>query len=270
MSNRRKKGQATFKSFQSTVTEKPVQEERTEMLREEQVEAVKKFATPAISNPYQSLPAVGLSRVLSKRLPEDIEGIIQYYNHIDTIQATSFIEKCRILAHANEVFRDADTKEDFQREQGSWKEFLNQIGMSHTQVSRFISFWNVFGPTILEKAIQKDFSASKLAELLTWPEDPKGALLEERKYSTNDGDLTVYEMTREQLREVKNVLNERKKNNVIELPKTEFKPKRIHIDFFSENDHIYQDLQKHAHDKKIKLEEVIKIAIQKYLGQINE
>ncbi len=58
MSSRRKKGQATFKSFQSTVAEKPVQEESTEALREEQVEAVKKFAAPAMSNPYQSLPAV--------------------------------------------------------------------------------------------------------------------------------------------------------------------------------------------------------------------
>lgn len=203
MSSRRKKGQATFKSFQSTVAETPVQEESIEALREEQVEAVKKFAAPAMSNPYQSLPAVGLSRVLSKRLPEDMEGIIQYYNHIDTIQATSFVEKCRILAHANEVFRDAETKEAFQQEQGSWKEFLNHIGMSQPQVSRFISFWNVFGPTILDKAIQQDFSASKLAELLTWPEDPKLALLEERKYKIKDGEFTVYEMTREQLREVK-------------------------------------------------------------------
>ena len=265
MSSRRKKGQATFKSFQSTVAETPVQEQGTEALREEQVEAVKKFAAPAVSNPYQSLPAVGLSRVLSKRLPEDMEGIIQYYNHIDTIQATSFVEKCRILAHANEVFRDADTKEAFQQEQGSWKEFLNRIGMSHPQVSRFISFWNVFGPTILDKAIQQDFSASKLAELLTWPEDPKVALLEERKYKTSDGELTVYEMTREQLREVKKKLNERKEQNVIDATPVQPKTARVHVDFFDKNDPLYQTLKQRAQDQGMKLEEVIREALKKYL-----
>lgn len=265
MSSRRKKGQATFKSFQSTVAEKPVQEQGTEALREEQVEAVKKFAAPAMSNPYQSLPAVGLSRVLSKRLPEDMEGIIQYYNHIDTIQATSFVEKCRILAHANEVFRDADTKEAFQKEQGSWKEFLNHIGMSQPQVSRFISFWNVFGPTILDKAIQQDFSASKLAELLTWPEDPKVALLEERKYKTNDGEFTVYEMTREQLREVKKMLNERKEQNVIDATPVQSKPARVHVDFSDKNDPLYQTLKKRAQDQGMKPDQIIRAALEQYL-----
>ena len=265
MSSRRKKGQATFKSFQSTVTEKPVQEERTEALREEQVEAVKKFATPAISNPYQSLPAVGLTRVLSKRLPEDMEGIIQYYNHIDTIQATSFVEKCRILAHANEVFRDTDTKEAFRQEQGSWKSFLNRIGMSHPQVNRFISFWNVFGPTILEKAIQEEFSASKLAELLTWPEDPKVALLEERKYTTNDGEFTVYEMTREQLREVKKMLIERKEQNMIDATSVLPKPTRMHVDFSDKNDPLYQRLKKRAQDKGMKPDQIIRAALEQYL-----
>ncbi len=265
MSSRRKKGQATFKSFQSTVAEKPVQEESTEALREEQVEAVKKFAAPAMSNPYQSLPAIGLSRVLSKRLPEDMEGIIQYYNHIDTIQATSFVEKCRILAHANEVFRDADTKEAFQQEQGSWKEFLNRIGMSHPQVNRFISFWNVFGPTILDKAIQQDFSASKLAELLTWPEDPKVALLEERKYTTNDGEFTVYEMTREQLREVKKMLNERKEQSVIDATPIQPKPARVHVDFSDKNDPLYQTLKKRAQDQGMKPDQIIRAALEQYL-----
>jgi len=266
MSSRRKKGQATFKSFQSTVAEKPVQEEGTEALREEQVEAVKKFAAPAMSNPYQSLPAVGLSRVLSKRLPEDMEGIIQYYNHIDTIQATSFVEKCRILAHANEVFRDADTKEAFQQEQGSWKSFLNRIGMSHPQVNRFISFWNIFGPTILDKAIQQDFSASKLAELLTWPEDPKVALLEERKYKTNDGEFTVYEMTREQLREVKKMLNERKEQSVIDATPVQPKPARVHLDFSDKNDPLYQTLKKRAQDQGMKPDQIIRAALEQYLG----
>ncbi|KQS23476.1 hypothetical protein ASF99_13305 [Exiguobacterium sp. Leaf187] len=265
MSSRRKKGQATFKSFQSTVAETTVQEQGTEALREEQVEAVKKFAAPAMSNPYQSLPAIGLSRVLSKRLPEDMEGIIQYYNHIDTIQATSFVEKCRILAHANEVFRDADTKEAFQQEQGSWKEFLNRIGMSHPQVNRFISFWNVFGPTILDKAIQQDFSASKLAELLTWPEDPKVALLEERKYTTNDGEFTVYEMTREQLREVKKMLNERKEQSVIDATPIQPKPARVHVDFSDKNDPLYQTLKKRAQDQGMKPDQIIRAALEQYL-----
>lgn len=265
MSSRRKKGQATFKSFQSTVAETTVQEQGTEALREEQVEAVKKFAAPAMSNPYQSLPAIGLSRVLSKRLPEDMEGIIQYYNHIDTIQATSFVEKCRILAHANEVFRDAETKEAFQQEQGSWKEFLNRIGMSHPQVNRFISFWNVFGPTILDKAIQQDFSASKLAELLTWPEDPKVALLKERKYTTNDGEFTVYEMTREQLREVKKMLNERKEQNVIDATPIQPKPARVHVDFSDKNDPLYQTLKKRAQDQGMKPDQIIRAALEQYL-----
>lgn len=265
MSSRRKKGQATFKSFQSTVAEKLVQEEGTEALREEQIEAVKKFAAPTMSNPYQSLPAVGLSRVLSKRLPDDMEGIIQYYNHIDTIQATSFVEKCRILAHANEVFRNAETKEAFQQEQGSWKEFLNHIGMSQPQVSRFISFWNVFGPTILDKAIQQDFSASKLAELLTWPEDPKVALLEERKYKTNDGEFTVYEMTREQLREVKKMLNERKEQNVIDATPVQPKPARVHVDFSDKNDPLYQTLKKRAQDQGMKPDQIIRAALEQYL-----
>ena len=265
MSSRRKKRQATFKSFQSTVAETTVQEDGTEALREEQIEAVKKFAAPTMSNPYQSLPAVGLSRVLSKRLPEDMEGIIQYYNHIDTIQATSFVEKCRILAHANEVFRDAETKEAFQQEQGSWKEFLNQIGMSQPQVSRFISFWNVFGPTILDKAIQQDFSASKLAELLTWPEDPKIALLEERKYKIKDGKFTVYEMTREQLREVKKMLNERKEQSVIDATPVQLKPARVHVDFSDKNDPLYQTLKKRAQDQGMKPDQIIRAALEQYL-----
>lgn len=265
MSSRRKKGQATFKSFQSTVAETTVQEEGTEALREEQVEAVKKFAAPAMSNPYQTLPATGLSRVLSKRLPEDMEGIVQYYNHIDSIQATSFVEKCRILAHANEIFRDADTKEAFRQEQGSWKEFLNQIGMSQPQVSRFISFWNVFGPTILNKTIQHDFSASKLAELLTWPEDPKVALLEERKYTTNDGEFTVYEMTREQLREVKKMLNERKEQSMIDAAPIQLKPARIHIEFSNKNDPLFKTLKKRAKDQGINPDQIIKDALKQYL-----
>ncbi len=127
MSSRRKKGQATFKSFQSTVAETTIQEDETEALREEQVEAVKKFAAPAMSIPYQTLPATGLSRVLSKRLPEDMEGLVQYYNHIDTIQATSFIEKCRILAHANDVFRDLRLKKSFNKNREVGKNFCIEL-----------------------------------------------------------------------------------------------------------------------------------------------
>ncbi|WP_313635346.1 hypothetical protein [Exiguobacterium sp.] len=265
MSSRRKKGQATFKSFQSTVAETTVQEQGTEALREEQIEAVKKFAAPAMSNPYQSLPAVGLSRVLSKRLPEDMEGIIQYYNHIDTIQATSFVEKCRILAHANEVFRDADTKEAFQQEQGSWKSFLNRIGMSHPQVNRFISFWNVFGPTILDKAIQQDFSASKLAELLTWPEDPKVALLEERKYKINDGEFTVYEMTREQLREVKRMLIERQEQRALETEVKPVKPMKVQIRFPDLSDPLLIGLTQAARKEQVSEDEIIRRALEAYL-----
>lgn len=265
MSSRRKKGQATFKSFQSTVAETTVQEEGTEALREEQIEAVKKFATPSISNPYQTLPATGLSRVLSKRLPEDMEGLVQYYNHIDTIQATSFIEKCRILAHANALFHGDETKAQFKEEQGNWTDFLNKIGQTRPQVSRYVSFWNVFGPKILEKAVQEEFSATKLAELLTWPEDPKLALLEERKYTTNDGELTVYEMTREQLREVKKSIYELKTHNLVNHIDNRVKLKSIKIDFFEENDALYESLQKYSKQEKISIDKIVRKALEEYL-----
>ncbi len=65
-----------------------------------------------------------------------MEGIIQYYNHIDTIQATSFVEKCRILAHANALFHGEETKAQFKEEQGNWTDFLNKIGQTRPQVSR--------------------------------------------------------------------------------------------------------------------------------------
>ncbi len=81
----------------------------------------------------------------------------------------------------------------------------------------FRFFWNTFGPNILEKTIEQDFSATKLAELLSWPEDPKLALLESKKYYTANGDKTVYEMTREELREVKRMLIERQEQASLKL-----------------------------------------------------
>ncbi|WP_214722017.1 hypothetical protein [Exiguobacterium sp. s192] len=267
MSRSRKKGQPTFKSFQGTVTEPAVNDSATESLRDEQIEAVKKFAAPAISNPYQSLPATGLSRILTKRLPKDVDGLVQYYNHIDTIQATSFVEKCRILAHANALFHSEETRAQFKAEQGSWTDFLTKIGQTRSQVSRYVSFWNVFGEKLLQKVIDADFSASKLAELLNWPEDPKLALLEERKYPTQNGELTVYEMTREQLREVKKTLNERKENNLIDMASTQLKPARINVDFLDNDDPLYTSLKKQARDQGVKPEQIIRIALELYFNK---
>lgn len=267
MSSRRKKGQATFKSFQSTVAEKPVQEQGTEALREEQVEAVKKFAAPAMSNPYQTLPATGLSRVLSKRLPEDMEGLVQYYNHIDTIQATSFIEKCRILAHANSLFRDPETKMEFKQEEGIWKDFLAKIGMSHSQVNRFVSFWNTFGPNILEKTIEQDFSATKLAELLSWPEDPKLALLDSKKYYTANGDKTVYEMTREELRETKRMLIEQQEQKVLNIESKSKQFVKVQIQFKENTDPLYMNLTQIAEQENVSQEEILRRALTLYFNQ---
>ncbi len=104
MSRSRKKHTPKISTFSANLPVK--QGTQSSEDRTEQVEAVKEFsATTTITNPYQSLPATGLSRIITKKLPEDMEGIVQYYNHIDAIQATSFVEKCRILAHANSLFR---------------------------------------------------------------------------------------------------------------------------------------------------------------------
>ncbi len=234
--------------------------------RTEQVEAVKEFsATTNVSNPYQALPATGLSRIITKKLPEDMDGIVQYYNHIDAIQATSFVEKCRILAHANSLFRDPETKKEFQKEQGTWKDFLNKIGMSHPQVSRFVSFWNTFGPNILEKTIEQDFSSTKLAELLSWPEDPKLALIEYKKYFTASGDKTVYEMTREELRDVKRMLIERQEQRVIEINNTTIKPMKIQIRFDDLTDPLYMELTEKAKAEHVSEDEIIKRALMEYL-----
>ncbi|WP_159563825.1 hypothetical protein, partial [Exiguobacterium sp. 8H] len=231
MSHNRKKHTPKISTFSANL---PVnQNQQTTDSRIEQVEAVKEFSvTTIVSNPYQSLPATGLSRIITKQLPEDMDDIVQYYNHIDAIQATSFVEKCRILAHANNLFRDPETKREFQKEQGTWKDFLNKIGMSHAQVNRFVSFWNIFGPNILEKTIEQNFSATKLAELLSWPENPKSALLENKKYSTENGSKTVYEMTREELREVKRRLISRN-NKEVQVIKKQSKAKKLEI-FFSD------------------------------------
>ncbi|TCI42977.1 MULTISPECIES: hypothetical protein [unclassified Exiguobacterium] len=234
--------------------------------RTDQVEAVKEFsATTNVPNPYQALPATGLSRIITKKLPEDMDGIVQYYNHIDAIQATSFVEKCRILAHANSLFRNPETKKEFQKEQGSWKEFLGKIGMSHPQVSRFVSFWNIFGPNILQKTIEEDFSATKLAELLSWPEDPKKALLEEKRYPTQNGDKTVYEMTRDELREIKRMLiNRQDRGGVIETQ--ESKPMNIRIRFQGKEDALYQSLLEVARKEDVSEDEIIRRALNFYIN----
>lgn len=237
--------------------------------RMEQVEAVKEFsATTTVSNPYQALPATGLSRIITKKLPEDMDGIVQYYNHIDAIQATSFVEKCRILAHANSLFRDPETKKEFQKEQGTWKDFLNKIGMSQPQVSRFVSFWNTFGPNILEKTLEQDFSATKLAELLSWPEDPKLALVENKKYYTATGDKTVYEMTREELREVKRMLIERQEQRMLEDETKSVKPMHVQIRFTDITDPLYVELTQVALKECVSEDEIIRRALSKYLNEL--
>lgn len=265
MNRSRKKGQPTFKSFQGTVTEPAINDSATESLRDEQIEAVKKFAIPAISNPYQSLPATGLSRILTKRLPHDVDGLVQYYNHIDTIQATSFVEKCRILAHANALFHSEETRAQFKAEQGSWTDFLIKIGQTRSQVSRYVSFWNVFGEKLLQKVIDADFSASKLAELLNWPEDPKLALLEERKYPTQNGELTVYEMTREQLREVKRMLIERQEHRALEAEVKPLQPMKVQIRFPDSTDPLFIGLKQVARKEQVSEDEIIRRALQAYL-----
>lgn len=264
MTRNRKKHTPKISTFSANLPVK--QNQQATDSRTEQVEAVKEFsATTTISNPYQSLPATGLSRIITKQLPEDMDGIVQYYNHIDSIQATSFIEKCRILAHANSLFRNPDTRKEFQKEQGMWKDFLNKIGMSHPQVSRFVSFWNTFGPNILEKTLEQDFSATKLAELLSWPEDPKLALLENKKYYTASGDKTVYEMTREELREVKRMLIERQEQRVLEVETKSVKPMRVQIRFADLTDPLYVGLTQAAKKEHVSEDEIIKRALDQYL-----
>ncbi|TCI20391.1 hypothetical protein [Exiguobacterium sp. SL-9] len=265
MTRNRKKHTPKISTFSANL---PVnQNQQATDSRTEQVEAVKEFsATTTVSNPYQALPATGLSRIITKRLPEDMDGIVQYYNHIDAIQATSFVEKCRILAHANSLFRDPETKKEFKQEEGNWKDFLAKIGMSHSQVNRFVSFWNTFGPNILEKTLEQDFSATKLAELLSWPEDPKLALLENKKYYTASGDKTVYEMTREELREVKRMLIERQEQRVLEVETKSVKPMRVQIRFADLTDPLYVGLTQAAQKEHVSEDEIIRRALSAYLN----
>lgn len=265
MTRNRKKHTPKISTFSANL---PVnQNQQATDSRTEQVEAVKEFsATTTVSNPYQALPATGLSRIITKKLPEDMDGIVQYYNHIDAIQATSFVEKCRILAHANSLFRDPETKKEFKQEEGNWKDFLAKIGMSHSQVNRFVSFWNTFGPNILEKTLDQDFSATKLAELLSWPEDPKLALLENKKYYTASGDKTVYEMTREELREVKRMLIERQEQRVLEVETKSVKPMRVQIRFADLTDPLYVGLTQAAQKEHVSEDEIIRRALSAYLN----
>lgn len=269
MTRNRKKHTPKISTFSANL---PInQDQQVNDSRTDQVEAVRAYSSTAnVSNPYQALPATGLSRVISKKLPEDMDGIVQYYNHIDTIQATSFVEKCRILAHANKLFRDPETKKEFKKEQGSWKEFLDKIGMSHPQVSRFVSFWNTFGPNILQKTIEEDFNATKLAELLSWPEDPKAALLKEKRYPTQNGEKTVYEMTRDELREVKRMLINRQEGAGI-IATQESKPMNIRVRFQGKEDSLYQSLLEVARKEDVSEDEIIRRALSLYIdNQMNK
>ncbi len=77
-------------------------------------------ATTTITNPYQSLPATGLSRIITKKAARRHgRRYIQYYNHIDAIRATSFVEKCRNL-RMQILVRDRKQRE-FKQEEGIGK-----------------------------------------------------------------------------------------------------------------------------------------------------
>ncbi|WP_449402613.1 hypothetical protein [Exiguobacterium artemiae] len=170
------------------------------------------------------------------------------------------------MAHANALFHSEETRAQFKAEQGSWTDFLTEIGQTRSQVSRYVSFWNVFGEKILQKVIDADFSASKLAELLTWPEDPKLALLEERKYPTQHGELTVYEMTREQLREVKRILIERQEQRTLEAEVKPVKPMKVQIRFPDLTDPLFIGLTQAARKEQVSEDEIIRRALQAYLN----
>lgn len=259
----RKKNAPTFSSFQANGT-LPATGPKPDA-REEKIDAVKKFsASTTVKNPYQSLSATALSRVISKNLPGDMEELVQYYNHIDAIHATSFVEKCRVLAHAHDLFRNEDTRAEFRKEEGGWLEFLEKIGMSQSQVSRFVSFWNVFGEELLTQAIAEDLTSSKLAELLSWPEDPRAAMLDGRTYPIGDGEKTVYEMTREELREVKRMLNQRKDERVIDQP-SPHRTAKIQIDFGDADDPLLKNLQNRAKEEGTRPEDIIRLALEQYL-----
>lgn len=260
----RKKNAPTFSSFQANGTLPEAAGPKPDA-REGKIDAVKKFsATATVANPYQSLSATALSRVVSKNLPENMDGLVQYYNHIDAIHATSFVEKCRVLAHAHDLFRDEETRAEFRHEEGGWLEFLRKIGMSQSQVSRFVSFWNVFGEELLTQAIAEDLTSSKLAELLSWPEDPRAVMIEGRTYPIGDDEKTVYEMTREELREVKRMLNERKDERVIDQPASRHAVK-IQIDFGDADDPLLKNLRSRAEEEGTRPEDIIRLALEQYL-----
>lgn len=269
--SRRKKGQPTFKNFQSeTLSVLDNTDSKFELLREEQIESVKKFSSSSEINPYQSLPVTGLSRTISKTLPNDTVNLVQYYNYIDSIHATSFVEKCRILAHANKVFHNKSTKHGFIESEGSWREFLEKIGLSKSQANRYVSFWNLFGEKILSKAVENDLSSSKLAELLTWPEDIKKVVLDEKKYSINNEFKNVFEMTREEIRSVKKQLNmsiDEKKEAIDNVSNSS--EIKINISFNKSNDLVYQKLRNYASEKNMDPQEIIKLALLKFLENTN-
>lgn len=259
----RKKNAPKFSSFQANGALPEATNPNTDA-RGEKVDAVKKFSsTTNVANPYQSLSATSLSRVVTKKLPENMDGLVQYYNHIDAIHATSFVEKCRVLAHANAIFRYEGTRDGFRREEGGWLEFVGRIGLSQSQVSRFVSFWNVFGEDLLVRAVEEELTASKLAELLSWPEDPRAIMLEERTYQVGDDEKTVYEMTREELREVKRMLNERKSGKVVEH-EAKRKPAKIFVDFADDQDPLFKTLNEKARKEGLRPEEVIREALKKF------
>lgn len=261
----RKKNAPKFSSFQANGA-LPEATNPNPDARGEKVDAVKKFSsTTSVANPYQSLSATSLSRVVTKKLPENMDGLVQYYNHIDAIHATSFVEKCRVLAHANAIFRYEGTRDGFRQEEGGWLEFVGRIGLSQSQVSRFVSFWNVFGEELLVRAVEEELTASKLAELLSWPEDPRAVMLEGRTYQVGDGEKTVYEMTREELREVKRMLGDRKERRVIEQPSVS-RPVKLRIDF-GDDDPLLKNLQERAKEDGSSPEDIIRLALEQYLSR---
>lgn len=269
--SRRKKGQPTFKNFQNESLSTFVNTDtKFDLLREEQIESVKNYSSSSEVNPYQSLPVTGLSRTISKKLPDNTIKLVQYYNYIDSIHATSFVEKCRILAHASSMFHNKSTKDEFKESEGSWKEFLAKIGLSKSQANRYVSFWNLFGEKILAKAVENELSSSKLAELLTWPEDIREVILKEKKYLINHELKSVFEMTREEIRAVKRQLNsliEEKKEAINSI--SDSSEVEVNIKFNTSNDLVYQKLKKYASEKNMGTQEIIRLALLNFLENTN-
>ncbi|WP_214701443.1 hypothetical protein [Exiguobacterium sp. s57] len=102
---------------------------------------------------------------------------------------------------------------------------------------------------------------------MSWPEDPKLALLESKKHYTANGDKTVYEVTREELREVKRMLIERQEQRVIEADSPTIKPMKVHIRFSDLTDPLYVELTQAAKKEHVSEDEIIRRALNKYLNE---